>query len=185
MEDLMRSVTAAIIASILMIGTITAGNAADQTSLQVPQSVRLQHDQIVSRLAIFAKHEDPVGAAASKALVAVKAHYAKEETFVLPPLALLPRIANGEISNDMEPAIAMALRTQAALPELQNDHVQITSLMNDLIEAGTKTHDDELVRLATRIAAQSLNHIEVLIPASILVGNYLRQRLPGQHSTGR
>jgi hypothetical protein len=174
-----------MMASLLIIGMATAGNAADQTSLQVPQSVRLQHDQIVSRLMTYTKHEAPVGAAATKALATLNAHYEKEEKFVLPPLGLLPRIANGEISKDMAPAIAMALRTQAALPELQNDHIQITSLMNELIEAGNKSHNDELVRLATRIAAQSLNHIEVLIPASIMVGNYLRQRLPkDQHSSG-
>lgn len=63
-----------------------------------------------------------------------------------------------------------------------NEHVQITSLMNDLIEAGTKTHDDELVRLATRVAAQSLNHIEVLVPTTIMIGDYLRQLSTVTHS---
>lgn len=175
-----------MLASALLIGLMTTGNAADVASLQVPQSIRLQHEQITRRLTAYTKHEAPVGAAATKALAAVKAHYEKDEQFVLPPLALLPRIANGEVSKDMEPAIAMALRTQAAQPELEKDHIQITSLMNELIEAGNKTHNDELVRLATWIAAQSLNHIEVLIPTSIMVGNYLRQRLPkDQHSSGR
>lgn len=175
-----------ILASVLLFSLMTTGNAADGASLQVPQSIRLQHEQITRRLLAYTKHEAPVGAAAAKALAAVNAHYEKDEQYVLPPLALLPRIAKGEISKDMEAAIAMTSRTQAALPELEKDHIQITSLMNELIEAGNKTHNDELVRLATRIAAQSLNHIEVLIPASIMVGNYLRQRVPkDQHSSGR
>lgn len=85
----------------------------------------------------------------------------------------------------MEPAIAMASRTRNAMPELQNEHIQITSLMNDLIEAGTKTHDDELVRLAKRVAAKSLNHIEVLMPTTIMIGDYLQPRLStGAHSKG-
>ena len=106
---------------------------------------------------------------------------------MLPPLALLPRIAKGAISKDMiskdliskelEPAIAMADRTKAALPELQNDHVQITSLMNELIEAGKADHDEELTRLATRVAIQSLNDLEITQPATILIGDYLRLRL--------
>lgn len=169
-----------ILASALLVGMMTTGNAADR-ALQIPQSIRLQHEQITSRLLAYTKHEAPVGAAATKALALVNAHYEKEEQYVLPPLSLLPRIANDEVSKDMEPAIAMTLRTKAALPELEKDHIQITALMNELIEAGDKTHDDELVRLATRIAAQSLNHIEVLIPSSIMVGDYLRQRLPKDH----
>ncbi len=175
-----------MLASALLIGLMTTGKAADGASLQVPQSIRLQHEQITRRLVAYTKHDAPVGAAATKALAAVKAHYEKDEQFVLPPLALLPRMATGKVSKDMEPAIAMALHTQAALPELEKEHIQITSLMNELIEAGNQTHDDELVRLATRIAAQSLQHIEVLVPASLIVGNVLRQRLPkDSHSSGR
>jgi hypothetical protein len=173
----MRSVTVAIVASILMIGPMTAGGTAEQGSLQVPQSIRLQHEQIINRLASFAKRQDPVGAAASKALVFLKDHYAKEEALVLPPLGLLPRLAKGEISKDMEPVIAMAERTRAALSEFESEHIQITFLMNELIETGKSTGDEELVRLATRIASQSLNDIEIAQPTAIFIGDYLRQRL--------
>jgi hypothetical protein len=49
--------------------------------------------------------------------------------------------------------------------------------MNELIDVGKKKKDQELVRLATRVAAQSLNDVEVNQPAAILVGDYLRLRL--------
>ncbi|MBX9660502.1 MAG: hypothetical protein K2X00_18245 [Nitrospiraceae bacterium] len=127
-----------ILTSALLIGLMTTGNAADG-ALQVPQSLRLQHEQITDRLVAYTKHDAPVGVAATKALAAINRHYEKEEQYVLLPLALLPRIARGEISKDMEPAIALASRIQAALPELEKDHIQITSLMNELIEAGNKT----------------------------------------------
>jgi hypothetical protein len=156
---------------------MAAGNAADSSALQVPQSIRYEHEHIINDLTDFAKREGAHAAAAQKALIVIKAHYAKEEAFVLPPLALLPKIAKGAISEDMRPAIAMADRTKAALPELQNDHVQITSLMNELIEAGKADHDEELTRLATRVAAQSLNDLEVTQPTAIQIGDYLRLRL--------
>jgi hypothetical protein len=177
----------AALASIPTAAPMAAGNAAGQSALQVPQSVGYEHEQIIKDLTSFAKREVAHAAAAQKALIVIKAHYAKEEAFVLPPLALLPRIAKGAISKDMisrdiiskelEPAIAMADRTKAALPELQNDHVQITSLMNELIEAGKADHDEELTRLATRVAIQSLNDLEITQPATILIGDYLRLRL--------
>jgi hypothetical protein len=150
---------------------------AQQVAFQVPQSIRLQHDQIINRLAHLAKRGDKEAAAAQRALTFLKEHYAKEEQFVLPPLGLLPRIAKGEIAKDMEPAVAMADRTKSALADFQNDHIKITSLMNELIAVGKKKKNEELVRLATRVAAQSLNDIEIAQPTTILIGDYLRQRL--------
>jgi len=172
----------AAMASILTVAPMAAGRAADQSALQVPQSIRYEHDQIIKDLTNFAKREVAYAAVVQKALTVIKAHYAKEEAFVLPPLALLPKMAKGAISKDMsskelEPAIAMADRTKAALPELQNDHIQITSLMNELIEAGQADHDEELTRLATRVATQSLNDLEITQPTTILIGDYLRLRL--------
>ena len=172
----------AALGSILPAAPIAVANAADQSALRVPQSVSYEHEQIIEDLTNFAKREVAHASAAQKALIVIKAHYAKEEAFVLPPLALLPKIAKGAISKDMiskelEPAIAMADRTKAALSELQNDHIQITSLMNELIEAGKADHDEELTRLATRVSIQSLNDFEMAQPTTILIGDYLRLRL--------
>ena len=166
-----------VLASILTAGTVTASSAAERSAVLSPQSISYEHEQIIKELTNFAKREVAHMASVQRALTVIKAHYAKEEAFVLPPLALLPQIAKGAISKDMEPAIAMADRTKAALPELQNDHIQITSLMNELIEAGETVHDEELIQLATRIAIQSLNDVEMTQPTTILVGDYVRRRL--------
>jgi len=174
----MRLIISAAVAAVLLAGPLAVTAASAQSGLQVPQSIRLQHELIVNRLASLAKKKGPVGAAAQKAMQTVKEHYAKEEQFVLPALALLPRLAKGEVSKDMEPAIVMADKTKAALADLQNDHIQITSLMNEVIEVARKHRSEELMRLATRIANQSLNDIEVAQPAAIFIGEYLRQRMP-------
>jgi hypothetical protein len=170
----MRAIMIAIAAAVLMTAT---ANAAEPSSLQVPQSIRLQHQLILDRLANIAKVKGPAAEPAQRALAVLKDHYAKEEAFVLPPLGLLPRIAKGDISKDMEPAIAMADRAKASLADLQSEHVQITTLMNELVDAGRKAGDEELVRFATRVANQSLNDMEVAHPAVIVIGYYLRQRL--------
>ena len=172
----MRPTRMLLVAAILTFGPVTAGRA-EQSSIQVPQSIRVHNQQIIQRLDRFTRHEGAIAAAATKALAFLKDHYAKEEAYVLPPLGLLPRIAKGEVSRDMEPAIAMADRTRASMSELQNDHTQLTSLMNELIEAGKNAGNEELIRLATRVANQSLNDIEVMQPTTIMIGDYLRQRL--------
>lgn len=170
----MRPVTIATAAALCILG-ITPLMA--QGGLQVPQSIRLQHEQIINRLNHFAQSKDKEeAAAAQKAVTALNEHYAKEEQ-LLAPLGLLSRIAKGEVSKDMEPAIALADRTKSALPEFESGHIRITSLMNELIEVGRKKRNEELVRLATRVAAQSLNDVEVNQPTAILIGDYLRLRL--------
>ncbi|WP_454622012.1 hypothetical protein [Bradyrhizobium cenepequi] len=172
----MRPITLAIGAALCVLG-VTPVMAQD--TLQVPQSIRLQHEQIISRLNHFAQSKDKDSAAAAQRAAAfLKEHYSKGEQFVLPPLGLLPPIAKGEVSKDMEQAVALADRTKSALPDFENNHIKITSLMNELIAVGRKKKNEELVWLATRVAAQSLNDVEVNQPATILIGDYLRLRLP-------
>jgi hypothetical protein len=139
--------------------------------------VQLQHELIVGRLESIAKRDSPAGAAAAKAVTFLKAHYAKEEEYVLPPLGLLPNILKTPHPADLSRALAMAERTKAALDELLADHEQITGMMNALIEAAKREGDEELVHLAARVAAQSLNDIEVNQPAVILIGEYIRANL--------
>lgn len=167
----------AAVASILMVASAATSHAVEQSALPVPQSIRYEHEQIINELTNFAKREVAHAASVQEALTVVKAHYAREEAFVLPTLALLPQITRGAISKEMEQvAIAMANRTKAALPQLLNEHIRITSLMNELIEAGKTDHEEELTRLATRVAIQSLSEVEVAEPTAILVGDYLRRR---------
>ena len=81
----------AALASILTAAPMASGNAADQSALQVPQSISYEHEQIIKDLTNFAKREVAHAAAAQKALVLIKTHYAKEEAIVLPALACFRR----------------------------------------------------------------------------------------------
>lgn len=173
----MKSIIPALAIAILLSVVTLAPAAEPQSALGTPRSVQLQHDQIVSRLEGIAKRGGPTGLAAGKAAAFLKAHYAKEEEFVLPPLGLLSTILKNPSPADLDLAVAMAERTRAALNQLHDDHVQITTMMNDLIEAGRREHDENLVLLARRVAAQSLNDIEVAQPATILIGEYIRANL--------
>jgi hypothetical protein len=165
------------VAVALLVATTLAPAAEAPSALGTPRSVQLQHEQIVSRLERIAKRDGAMGIAAAKAATFLKAHYAKEEEFVLPPLGLLSTILKDPNPADLDRAVAMAERTKAALNELLADHVEITTLMNDLIAAGRQEQDEELVRLASRVAAQSLNDIEVIQPTAILIGEYIRANL--------
>jgi hypothetical protein len=156
---------------------------AQPSHLAVPQSVRFEHAAIVERLTKEAAKSGVSAAIAQKALVLIKAHFAKEEEFVFPPLGLLDQIAAGEVPTDSikKAAIDMIERTKASKDSLQEDHIQITSMMNDLIQAATRANEADLVAFASNVAAHNLGEIEVMQPATLLIGDYLRSKSsPGQ-----
>jgi hypothetical protein len=86
---------------------------AEASGLEVPQSLKLEHEAVIDELGQLASRGDAVGVAAGKALPIVKAHFAKEDEFLFPPLSVLPTLAKGQISSDMRAAIAMTERAKA------------------------------------------------------------------------
>ncbi len=169
-----------IIVTMLSIGAMVsvASGIAAAANLVVPQSLKLEHEAVVDELARLESQGGAVGAAAGKALSLAKTHFAKESEFVFPPLSILPALSEGRTDPDMKAAIGMAERAKAAQAELRSEHVEITSLMNELIAAGKADNNQELMSFASRVAAHSLNEIEVLLPATIVIGDYLRGKLP-------
>jgi hypothetical protein len=151
---------------------------AQPSHLAVPQSIRFEHATIIERLTKEAAKSGVSAAIAQKALVFIKAHFAKEEEFVFPPLGLLDQITAGESPSDSvkKAAIDMIERTKSSKDSLHEDHVQITSMMNDLIQAATRANEPDLVVFASNVAAHNLGEIEVLQPATVMIGEYLRSK---------
>jgi hypothetical protein len=153
---------------------------AQPSHLAVPQSIRFEHAAIVERLAKEAAKSGVSAAIAQEALVFIKAHFAKEEEFVFPPLGLLDQIAAGETPSDSEKksAIDMIERAKASKDSLHDDHIRITSMMNDLIQAATRANEPDLIVFAGNVAAHNLGESEILQPAVLMIGDYLRARPP-------
>jgi hypothetical protein len=185
-ENAMKQVStvaaaAALVAAIALAGA--AGTATAQTSSHVgdiPQSVRLDHENTIAQLTAMSHKRGRVGVEAAKALVLYKKHLQREEEFILPPLTLLPLLADGKVTPDMKWAIAMSDRTAAEREETFIEHTQITDAMNRLLTAARAAHDQEALDFAQGAVADSLNDIEITEPTSILVGQYLKAKLPAQ-----
>jgi hypothetical protein len=147
----------------------------------IPQSLRVEHDETIERLSMLAKRPGPVGAEARKALVVFKRHAVREQEFILPPLTLLPLLADGKVTPDMAWAVAMADRVKAEQEQIFEEHTQVTEVLNALVVAATKAHDKEAAEFAEAAAADSLNDVELLEPTVLLIGDYLRAKLPAAH----
>ena len=168
-----------VILAILAFGMGFLHAAGAQTNhLMVPQSVRYEHNNVIDRLTKEAAKPGVAAAVAQRLLVFLKAHFAKEEDFVFPPLGLLDQIAAGEMPSESvaKAAIDMATRTKAAKDELEQEHVQIFSMADELIQAATRAAEPDLRAFASDVAAHSLQETEILQPATIMIGEYLKAK---------
>ncbi|MCW3474567.1 hypothetical protein [Limobrevibacterium gyesilva] len=145
---------------------------------EIPQSLRVEHEETLQRLSALARRRGPVGDAARKALVLFKRHIAREEEYILPPLTLLPVLADGKVTPDMKWALAMTDRVKAEREQIFQEHTQLTDALNAIVTAAQRAHDNDAVEFARAAAADSLNDIELLEPMVVVIGDYLHSKLP-------
>ena len=87
-------------------------------------------------------------------------------------------LPTAKLSEDMKWAIAMAERVKAEREQIFQEHTQITDAMNALATAAQKAHDTAALDFARTAVADLLNDIELLEPMAIVVGEFLKVKLP-------
>jgi hypothetical protein len=147
----------------------------------IPQALRIEHKETLEQVSLLAKRKGPVGTEAGKVLVLLKQHMAREETFILPPLTLLPLLADGKVTPDMAWALPMTERLRADREEIFEEHTRITDALNGLIVAALRAHDNDAKEFAETAAADSLTDLEIFQPTLLLIGDILRSKLPAGH----
>ena len=160
-------------------GLAHAQPAAAETH-DIPPSLAAEHAETIDRLQELSKHPGEVGVVARKALALYQKHEARERDYILPPLTLLPEISDGKVRPDMAWALKMADQVKADREEIFAEHTKVTDIANALLAAGQRAHDAEAVEFARGAVADSLNDIEILEPTVVLIGDYLRAKLPTQ-----
>jgi hypothetical protein len=157
-----------------------AGSAAAQTQKahDIPQSFKVAHEETLAELTAIGKRRSHTGQIARQAISAVKEHFRREEEYILPPLTLAPAIALGHVTPDMKWAIAMADRIKADRETIFVEHTIITEWMNELAAAAERAHEADVIAFARGAVADSLNDTEVNEPMAIVIGDYVRAKLP-------
>ena len=146
---------------------------------RIPQTLEAEHNELHAQLAVAMESGGKTGAAAQAAAGLVHAHFLREEEFALPPLGLLPRLAGGRLQGDTGRAMAMSERLKRELPRLRREHRAIARALGALVEAAKKEKKLDVARFAERLVQHARTEEEVLYPAAILVGDYLKLLLRG------
>ena len=145
--------------------------------LKTPQSLKVEHEELHGELAKATNAGGTTGEAAKVVAKALHPHFMKEEEYALPPLGLLPALALGEVSADMKAAMDMTDRLRSDLSHMLLEHKEIVEALKSLTEAAELEEKVEFVHFAEKLILHAKTEEEVLYPASILVGEYLRLKL--------
>jgi hypothetical protein len=162
----------------------TVGGSSDEVlvvtnaGIEIPESIRREHDAIHSALVAATRAPGRVGAAAKTLAEVLHPHFVREEEIALPPLALLAPLAAGHALPEAESSAAakMTSALRAELPRMLEEHVRIRAAVADLRAAAEAAGAEAQVELADELALHARTEEEVLYPAALLVGDLLRAR---------
>jgi hypothetical protein len=135
------------------------------------------HGEIHDRLARAARESGPLGEAAKRVARHFARHAEKEERLVTPLLALLPRAAQAKPDPAMATALPLFGEFKASLDEMVAEHHVISAGLEALVKEAHAAERAEFGALAARLVAHMRLEEEVIYPAALLLGRYLRLRL--------
>lgn len=145
--------------------------------VQIPKSLHLEHQELHHFLAAARQEPGELGDAARRVARLLEPHFRKEEAFALPPLGLLVRLVRGELDPAMSEILPRTEWLKDNLPTLMAEHLDITRALQELLGAARTAQRIDYIEFAEKLINHARMEEEVMYPAAILVGEYLRLRL--------
>jgi len=145
--------------------------------LEIPKSLRVEHEELHEELVHATKVSGKVGEAAKVVAKVLHPHFEEEEEYALPPLGLLPLLAEGKITPEMKDVFKMTDRLKADLRQMLEEHKAIVATLNNLSNIAEKEKKMEQIRFAEKLMLHAQNEEEILYPTAIIIGEYLKLKL--------
>ncbi len=143
-------------------------------SFAIPAALQAEHEELHRDLAAITKLPGKTGTAAQRVAKLLHAHFTSEEEFALPPLGLLVPLARGPVSPNMAKITAVTDRLKAEMPRMLEEHKAIVGALGELEQAGKAEGHGEATAFAHKLKLHAANEEQVLYPAAILVGEYVK-----------
>ena len=142
----------------------------------IPSSIKAEHDELHIRLKAITELPGRTGEAARTVAHLLHDHFEKEEAYAMPPLGLLPALAKGASPSAKEEVMALSAQLERDMPNMLAEHARIVDALKALAEAAKAENQQEAVRFAVALEQHAHTEEEILYPAAILVGHYLRSK---------
>ncbi len=144
---------------------------------KIPKPLKAEHEELHAELAHATTLKGKIGDAAKNVAKILHPHFLKEEEYALPPLGLLELLAAGNVTVEMRNVLTMTDRLKVDLQQMLEEHKAIVTALKDLIDAANKEGKSEYALFAEKLMLHAQTEEEVLYPAAILIGEYLKLKL--------
>ena len=145
--------------------------------ISIPKPLKLEHKELHRELVVAVNTSGPIGKAAEAVAKVLHPHFVKEEEYALPPIGLLKVLAKGKVSKDMEAVLVMTDKLKKDLPNMLKEHKAVVAALRKLVAAAKKEKRNDIVHFAEKLMLHAKTEEEVLYPAAILIGEYLKEKL--------
>jgi hypothetical protein len=146
----------------------------------VPSSLREDHDLLHEKLAKALAAGGRTGQAAREVQAVLHPHFLKEDAVAMPPLGLLGELAAGRFDASMAEVLELTDRLERDLPTMLAEHKQIVAALSTLAREAESEGKPEIATIANQIRVHAQMEEQVLYPAALLVGRYVRMQLAVQ-----
>lgn len=143
----------------------------------IPEPLKAEHEELHAELARARDAGGRTGRAAKAVAETLHPHFIREEEIAMPPLALLAALASDQLSPEMSDVLSKTESLEAELPQMLEQHKSIVTALEQLASAARDEGKPEFVRFAEKLRLHAQTEEQVLYPAAILVGRYVKLKL--------
>lgn len=141
-----------------------------------PKPLAQEHEALHGELAKALKAGGQTAAAAEVLVKIMHGHFVKEDELAMPPLGLLPQLARGQVPARMKNILPLTDKLREELPVFLKEHRAILAAVKKLGAAAQREGKPVQVQLTNKLKAHIAVEEQVLYPAAILIGDYLKLR---------
>jgi hypothetical protein len=139
--------------------------------------LRQDHEVLHAELARVQSLPGRVGEAARIVARILHPHFQREDEYATPPLGLLNDLAHDRVTTAMRAILPMVERLRRELPFMLEEHRAIMGALDELQAAAEEADQPDVMQFAEALKRHAEIEEEIMYPASLLVGNYLKLRL--------
>ena len=148
--------------------------------MKAPPSLRREHEELHADLAHAGQMPGLLGQTAREVARIMHPHFLREDEYAIPPLSLLPRLARGQVTPDMAEVLPLIARLKEEMPLMIEEHRAILGAVRAFALAAESDGDEKCIRLAAELTVHAQLEEEVLYPAAVLVGEFVKAMLKPQ-----
>ncbi len=145
--------------------------------LPAPRSLRLSHNDARVELVGATLEGGRIAVAARRLAQVCLPHFDEEEKSVFPALGLLPELMQGMVRAEMMQVLPLISAFSAKHNALIHQHQSIQSAIDALLAAAQRERNRQVAEFALNMRVHERIEDEVIYPALIMIGMYLREKL--------